>query len=145
MPTYLVRDIMSAPALTVHQDTDLDEAAALLETHQVRRLPVLDDDGRLVGILTKGDVRAASMATAVDPYDPAASAWLTVSEAMTPGVYTVTPDTPLVEIVELMLQYKVGGFPVMDDDGIIVGVVTDTDIFRLLAREWREDDEAATG
>ncbi|WP_423224233.1 HPP family protein [Candidatus Amarolinea aalborgensis] len=138
MPTYFVRDIMSSPALTIHYEADLDEAAATLESQKIRRLPVLDDDGQLVGILTQGDVRVASMATAVDPYDPRSATWLTVGDAMTRDVYTVAPDAPVVEVVEMLLAHKIGGLPVVDGDGAVIGMVTETDIFRLLVREWKE-------
>ena len=123
MPTYFVRDIMSAPALTIHYEADLDEAAAMLESNQIRRLPVLDDEGQLVGILTQGDVRVASMATALDPYD----------------AFTVTADTSVVEAVKMMLAHKIGGLPVVDDAGAVIGMVTETDIFRLVVREWSEE------
>ena len=137
MATYFVRDIMSSPALTIHYEADLDEAATTLESQGIRRLPVLDDDGQLVGILTHGDVRVASMATVVDPYDPGATTWLTVGDAMTRDVFTVTADTPVVEVVEMLLVHKIGGLPVVDSDGTVIGMVTETDIFRLLVREWK--------
>ncbi|MFZ1464982.1 MAG: CBS domain-containing protein [Anaerolineae bacterium] len=139
MPTYFVRDIMSAPALTIHYEADLDEAAAMLESNQIRRLPVLDDEGQLVGILTQGDVRVASMATAVDPYDAAATTWLTAGDAMTHRTFTVTADTSVVDVVKMMLAHKIGGLPVVDDTGAVIGMVTETDIFRLVVREWSEE------
>ncbi len=139
MPDYLVRDIMSSPAMTISHLADLDEAAELMEAYGFRRLPVVDDDGQLAGILTKGDVRAASMAAAVDPYDPQADSWLTVEEAMTQSVLTVTPETPVVAVVELLLQHKVGGFPVLAPDNSVIGIVTESDIFKLIVREWKED------
>lgn len=144
MPDYLVRDIMSSPAMTIGHLADLDEAAELMETYGFRRLPVIDDDGQLVGILTKGDVRAASMAAAVDPYDAQAGSWLTVEEAMTQTVLTVTPETPVVAVVELLLQHKVGGFPVLAADHSVIGMVTESDIFKLIVREWKEDTVPTT-
>ena len=143
MPDYLVRDIMRSPAITVSQQADLDEAAELMETYGFRRLPVVDDEGQLAGILTKGDVRAASMAAAVDPYDPQAGNWLTVEEAMTQSVLTVTPETPVVAVVELLLMHKVGGFPVLAPDNSVVGIVTESDIFKLIVREWKENTASA--
>ncbi len=144
MPDYLVRDIMSSPAITIGQEADLDEAAELMEAHGFRRLPVVDEESQLAGMLTKGDVRAASMAAAVDPYDPQAGNWLTVEEAMTQSVLTVTPETPVVAVVELLLKHKVGGFPVLAPDNSVIGIVTETDIFRLIVREWKEHAVSAT-
>lgn len=144
MPDYLVHDIMCSPAITISQHADLDEAAELMETYGFRRLPVVDDDGQLAGILTKGDVRAASMAASVDPYDPQAGSWLTVEEAMTQSVLTVTPETPVVAVVELMLRHKVGGFPVLAQDNSVMGIVTESDIFKLIVREWKENPVSVT-
>jgi len=57
---------------------------------------------------------------------------------MTREVYTVAPDAPVVEVVEMLLAHKIGGLPVVDGDGAVIGMVTETDIFRLLVREWKE-------
>ena len=57
---------------------------------------------------------------------------------MTRHVFTVTPETPVVDVVEIMLMHKIGGLPVVDRTETLIGMVTETDIFRLLVREWKE-------
>jgi len=135
----LTREIMSRPALVIQEDATLDEALALMEERRVRRLPVVDENGRLVGILSRGDVREATAVRAtVNPYAPEAQAdWLTVSEVMTPDPMTVSPDTPVWQVAETMLEHKIGGLPVVDSDGNLIGLVTDSDIFRLVVETWR--------
>ena len=137
MPTYHVREIMSSPVVTVENQASLEEAAAIMNLNGFRRLPVVDNAGKLVGILTEGDARAPLMAQAAEnPYDPDADNWLAVDEAMTREVITVTPNTLVVDVVELLLENKIGGVPVVEN-GELVGMVTESDVFRLLIREWK--------
>lgn len=135
----LTRQIMSSPAIAVQEDASLDEALALMEEHDIRRLPVLDAEGHLVGIVSRGDMReATAVKAAVNPYAPEAMGdWLTVAEVMTPNPITVTPETPVWQVAELMLEHKIGGLPVVDEKGQLVGLVTESDIFRLVVETWR--------
>jgi len=83
-----------------------------------------------------------------NPYAPDAEEdWLTVEEAMTEDPVVVTPDTCLPDAVALMLNHKIGALPVVaaikgSGQRQVVGIVTESDIFRLLLRIWREQDEA---
>ena len=133
---YLVAEVMTPHPVVIESEALLAEAERLMEEHDVRRLPVVDN-GRLVGIISKGDLREARMAelSARHPYEPVTEeGWLTVAEAMTSPVVTVAPQTPLVEAVQLMLEHKIGGLPVLEASRL-VGILTDTDIIRLLVRE----------
>ena len=100
---------------------------------------VVDDDGNLVGILTEGDLREASAIKAtVNPYAPEATeSWLTVGEAMTPNPITVRPETPIWQVAELLIEKKIGGVPVLDEQKNICGIVTTSDILRLVVTWWR--------
>jgi CBS domain-containing protein len=136
---YLVAEVMTPNPVIVESEALLVEVERLMEERNVRRLPVVED-GRLVGIISKGDLREARMAelAARHPYDPATEeSWLVVTEAMTSPVITVTPQTPLVEAARLMLGHKIGGLPVLEA-GQLVGILTDTDIIRLLVGETQE-------
>lgn len=142
---HTVREVMTSDVITVDVLAPLDEARTLMEDNEVRRLPVVDDDGELVGILSWGDVREATSAEAavLNPYAPEAEEeWLTVWEAMTRDPIVVTPDTDLADAVELMLQNRIGCLPVVvsirgPGRRQLVGIVTETDIFRLVLADWR--------
>lgn len=143
----LVREIMSSSVVVVREDASIEEAQALMEEHGVRRLPVVDEEGRLKGIVTEGDLReATAIKAAVNPYAPeAADTWLTVAEAMTPNPITVSPDTPIWQAAELLIEKKIGGLPVLDGSKNLCGIVTTSDILRLVVSHWREVREGEPG
>ena len=128
-----VRDRMSSPAVTTTPDTVFRDALKLMREHRIRRLPVVDEDGKLVGIVCERDLVVASPARA-----GSLSVWelnrlqatAKITEIMTQDVMTTTPDTPIEDVARLMIDNKVGGLPVVDDEGRVVGVITETDIFR---------------
>ncbi|MEA3336213.1 MAG: CBS domain-containing protein [Chloroflexota bacterium] len=143
-----VGDVMTEEVVVIDVLASLEEAQSLMEEQQVRRLPVLDEEENLVGILSWGDVREATSVEAAsvpNPYAPDADEdWLTVWESMTRDPVVVTPGTSLADAIELMLTHKIGGLPVVaaksrPDHRRLVGIVTDTDIFRLVLRLWREE------
>ena len=141
---YLVAEVMTQNPVFVESEAPLAEADRLMEDHNVRRLPVMED-GRLVGIISKGDLREAHMAelSTCHPFEPMAEEnWLTVAEAMSSPVVTGTPYTPVVEAAQLMLEHKIGALPVLDA-GRLVGILTDTDLIRLLMGEMQVIEEVA--
>jgi len=117
----LVRNRMSRPAVTVRQDADFQKALALMQEKKLRRLPVVDDDGQLVGIVVERDLLVAAMRYLQSRVE--------VGDIMTRDVLTVRPDTDLVEVARTMQERKIGGLPVLED-GQIVGIITESDIFR---------------
>jgi len=138
----LVRDLMSCPPVVIDPDATLAEAEALMEEAHVRRLPVVNAEGRLVGIISRGDIREGmSVSSTSHPYAPEAQEqWLTVADVMTVNVVTVTPDTPLWRVADLMLEHKIGGLPVVEG-AEVVGMITESDIFKLVAQRWRTESE----
>ncbi len=134
-----VRDWMSSPVLVIRPDTPVADAYDMMVQHGIRRLPVVDDKGRLVGIVTLGDLREArpSPATSLSIYElNYLLARLTVGQIMTHNPYTVRPDTSVLQAARLMLKHKVGGLPVVDNEGRPVGIITESDIFRMLIDQW---------
>ena len=131
-----VRDIMTSPALVIGPDTTLPVASALMKQHHIRHLPVVEN-GRLIGVISRGDLREASTRAAVnaDSYELNFTlARLTVDRLMTRRVLTITPEAPIVHAAELMTQHKIAGLPVVDAEGGVVGIITESDLLRLLVR-----------
>ena len=117
----LVRNRMSRPAITVRQDADFQKALALMQEKKLRRLPVVDDDGRLVGIVVERDLLVAAMRYLQSRVE--------IGDVMTRNVVSVGPDTDLNDVARTMLERKIGGLPVVED-GRLVGIITESDIFK---------------
>lgn len=137
-----VRKWMTPSPLTITPHTTLPEAEKILFQHRIRRLPVVEK-GRLVGILTLGDIREASPsdATTLSVYElNYLLDRLIVKDIMTANPLTVAPDDPIGEAARLMVEHKIGGLPVVQD-GELVGIITETDLCRLLMQEQLETME----
>ena len=141
-----VREIMKTNLITVQPNQRVGHAAQLMSEFDIRRLPVLDLDGYLVGIVTDSDVREAESADSVlNNYTPVREEeWLTISDIMTRDVVTIHPDATVGEVASKLLQHKIGGLPVVADDSPsgrkqLIGIVTETDIFTLIATAWRAE------
>lgn len=132
----LVKEWMTADVITARPDMPISDAHQIMKKNAIRRLPV-EQNGKLVGIITIGDVREASPSDATT-----LSIWelnylwaqLTVEKIMSSDVYTVTAETPILDAAELMLEHKVSGLPVIEPDGTLAGIITESDIFRMLVR-----------
>lgn len=136
----LVRERMSAHPVTITADATITTALRVMRQNQVRRLPVLDEAGRLVGIVSEKDLLYASPspATSLSIYEMHDMlSRLKVTELMTADVITVTADTPLEEAARIMADNKIGGLPVVRKDrsgpgsSTIVGIITETDLFKV--------------
>ncbi len=136
MKKNLVRDWMTPNPITVTPKTPLTEAHRIMKEHKIRRLPVVDRD-QVVGIVTLGDIREASPsdATSLSIFElNYLLAQLTLDKVMTRDPLTITSDSNIREAARLMLEHKIGGLPVVDN-GKLVGIITESDIFRVLAQE----------
>jgi CBS domain-containing protein len=130
-----VRDWMSSPAVTVADDTQLAEVRQRMADHGVRRLPVVSAEGRLVGIVTQNDVYriSASHVTDVQDYDLYSTrGHLPARRFMSATPLTASPDESVVEAARRMLAHKISGLPVVSAEGQIVGMITESNIFRVL-------------
>jgi len=131
-----VAEWMSTPPIIIAPSTSLEAAQRLMQQRHVRRLPVVEN-GRLIGIITWGDLRAAqpSAATTLSVYEwRALLDKVTVAACMTHDPLTIAPDASVLEAAQLILDHKVSGLPVVADDRV-VGVLTESDLFRLLLSE----------
>jgi acetoin utilization protein AcuB len=147
MTPPLVRDWMTYDPITVDPKTTLPVAYHLMKLNNVRRLPVVDEAGHLIGIVTQGDIREArpkhSSSSTLWEYH-FATASMEVQDFMTIHPLTVTPETEIREAAELMLRHKVGGLPVVLG-ARLVGMLTDTDLCRLLVDLLPSKETATEG
>lgn len=145
MYQMLVKEVMRRDVVVTGPDRLIAEAADLMEQYNVRRLPVVDEDGCLQGIVTDDDVLEAETAESVlSNYDPDVNEdWVYVSDVMSRDVVTVSPETSLGELAGIFIRHKIGGVPVveMGDENSrcrrVVGIITEMDIFRLLEAQWK--------
>ena len=129
----LVKERMTRNPITVREDTSLDEALRIMKREKIRRLPILDDADRLVGIVSDRDLLAASPspATTLSKYEVGyLVSKITMREIMTREVITVEEDCPLEEVARVMADNKIGGVPVMRGNAL-VGIITETDLFKV--------------
>lgn len=133
MKNNIVKDWMSPNPVITSPEATVPYAHQLMNDSQVRRLPVVDD-GKLVGIVALGDLLEAgpSDATSLSIFElNYLIAKLPIADIMTKDVFTVTPDTTLHDVAEIMLENKIGGLPVMSDSDV-VGIITESDVFRAV-------------
>jgi CBS domain-containing protein len=153
-----VRDVMTTEVATVEPGTSLKEAARLMVERRISGVPVVDGEGRVLGVLSEGDLlvkergarraRGGPLAWLVDPVDVGDRMKLearVAGEAMTSPALTITPSRALSAAADVMLAHRINRLPVLQD-GKLVGIVTRADLVRAfarsdasIAREIRED------
>lgn len=143
-----VADVMTRQVLTVAPDTPVREIAGLLYTKRISGVPVVDEGGQLVGVVSEGDLMGHAAAVGEQPrrrswlaaftggaelaHDYAKAHGHTAADVMTHGVQTIAETASLAEAVKLMERHRVKRLPVLRD-GRLVGIVTRRDLLRLLA------------
>lgn len=148
-----IRDVMTSDVVTVSPDSPLRDVARVLSERGISGLPVVDGDGRCIGVISEGDILFKELGPRTPPRP---LEWLlgarpdaeesrrrtatTASEAMTAPAIGVEPDRPLRAAADLMVRRGVNRLPVVED-GRLVGIVTRADLVRAYLRL---DDEIAT-
>jgi CBS domain-containing protein len=146
-----VADAMSRDPIVVRPETPLNEAIQLLAERRISGLPVVDDAGQLVGIISETDLMWQETGVDPPPYimfldsviylkNPAQyerdlhkALGQTVGEVMSRDPITVSPDKPLKEAAQLMHERSVHRLPVLDAQGQVIGILTRGDIIRAMA------------
>jgi CBS domain-containing protein len=146
-----VKEIMTRDVCTVHEDTELKELAALFVAHNYKTLPVVDTNGKLVGVISQTDLieqdKPLHIPTVISLFD-----WVIylespkvfsdevrkvsarkVGEICAREVITCTPETPVEEVASLMVEHKIHLLPVLEGEQL-VGVVARFDIIRSMGR-----------
>ncbi len=126
---------MQPRPITIRADETIADADRLLREHRCRRLPVVDGEGMLVGILSREDMQSALPSVLDASFDHAARAYASqakVEAFMTAAPITTEPSTPLETVAAVMRRHKIGGVPVVEE-GRLAGIITESDILRAFA------------
>lgn len=140
-----VKDLMTRDPITIDPEAPLGTAIDVMRTRQVRHLPVVDDEGQLVGIVTDRDLRQAMIAPALAEHLSLGARRrlrglartlqdLRVKDAMTWVVVTAHPEATTAHAALLMFEHRVGSLPVVKN-GRLLGIVTERDLLRALEAE----------
>jgi CBS domain-containing membrane protein len=131
VPSTHVSSIMRTEFASLRAGDRLDLVEQVMKLGRVRHLPVLDAGGRVVGMLSNRDLLEASLTTVLSFDSQERRGFLRsieVSEVMKQPVQTVPPDTPLGVAASRMIRSKIGCLPVVRPDGVMVGLLTETDL-----------------
>jgi CBS domain-containing protein len=132
---------MTKDVITIAPETSLKEAHDIMNQKHIRRLPVVAHS-KAVGIVTLGDIRGAEPSKA-----SSLSVWemndllakLKVSEIMTRNPATIQQSASIGDAAKIMLEKKFSSLPVVDEAERLVGIITESDIFRLVVTEWHKE------
>jgi len=128
----LIKDWMTRDPITINQDTSMIKAIHIMKEHRFRRLPVVSA-GRLVGMVTDRDLKEASpsKATTLDVHELYyLLAELEVKEIMTRNPVSVLENDTVERAAQMMLEHTISGLPVVDASDKLVGIITQSDVFR---------------
>jgi len=142
-----VKEVMTKYPITIDAEASVGTALDLMRSKAVRHLPVMDDAGTLIGIITDRDLRHAALAPALDEYlsvrahrrvrDLSATLEnLRVKDVMTWAVITTGPEAPLTYAALVMFESRVGSLPVLEH-GRLVGMLTERDVLKALLIEGK--------
>jgi len=142
-----IKDVMTTDVVTVSQDTSLKEVASILAERRVSGLPVVDEDGSLLGVVSEADIlfkergptgRQGMLAWLLEPDAAQKLEARTAEQSMTAPARTIGPERPVSEAAGRMLAEGVNRLPVVDDEGKLLGIVTRADLVRAFVRSDAE-------
>lgn len=123
----IAADVMTDDPRTVRMDDSIGEAWQVLRELDVRHVPVVNDDGDLVGILSERDLSGRTRESL-----PVST--LRVADVMSGSVVSVNPQTDLREVIEALLEHRIGAIPVVDGESKVVGIISYVDVLRSFDR-----------
>ena len=142
-----VNDVMTTPVVAVKQGTSFKELAALLRKYRVSAFPVLDDDQKVIGIVSEADLlakealnadRGGAITAMLHHKELEKAEGVIAGDLMTRNVVTVKPDDTIQQAARLMYHLQVKRLPVVDAGGHLVGIVSRTDLLAVFDRPDRE-------
>jgi acetoin utilization protein AcuB len=140
-----VKTAMVRNPITISPEASVGTALEVMRTKGIRHLPVVDETGLLVGVVTDRDLRHAALAPALEQFLPVRVQRqgrriarvvenLSVRDVMTWAVVTTTPEAPVLYAALVMVESRVGSLPVVEN-GHLVGLLTEHDVLKALMRE----------
>lgn len=148
-----VKEIMVDEVIAIREDASVDELSKLLIENKISGVPVVDKDGKLVGIATEGDLiikdsdlhfpryfkllDSIIYLESLNKFKANLKKYLgtKVSDVMTTDIKTVEEDTPVSKAANMMIRYNINRLPVLDDKGDMVGIITRADIVKSMIKE----------
>jgi CBS-domain-containing membrane protein len=135
----LVRELMTADLFTVTSDTPVKTALGLLAEHEITSMPVLGRKGKLRGVVSEADLIKHLVRPDQRAHErPIREEWVdrptVVSDVMSPHVVAVHPEDDLADVVEVLTSTTIKSVPVVDHHGCLVGMLSRSDVVRVLAR-----------
>lgn len=152
---FLAEDIMTSPTKTIGKENNVKEALELLAENNISGIPVIDQDNKIIGIISGADIIRYSQQNKLVPSSKT-SAWLAplgnadddllmirsgyeklyrtlVEQIMTKKVYTASKDTPISDLAKLMSRRNVNRIPIVSKDNQVIGIVTRNDLVKYMA------------
>ncbi len=131
----IASDVMTSPVVSLRTPQKLSDAITFFVKHRFRHLPVVNDDGKLVGILSDRNLykfyyEYTQTSNRGEP---------TVSEIARSPVLTADLNTPIRDIVRILFDQRIGAMPILDEDNSLTGIITRSDILRILLEKTRFD------
>ena len=128
----IIRDLMSTALMTVKPGDTVERADLDMRLADIRHFPVVDDRHHLVGVVSDRDLLRA--------FGQMEAKTVTVKDVMSADVYSVNPDTSAADALEQMMERKIGSVPVVEEDGQLVGLVTETDFLEVARRALQGEE-----
>jgi acetoin utilization protein AcuB len=128
-----IRERMTHSPVLCSAALPISDAFELMKREHISRIPVVDEGGKLIGIVSEKDLLRVlpSPATTLSAFEiPALMARVKVGDVMTKKVITVNEDTPIENAARIMVDNRIGGLPVVNSQNAVVGIITETDIFK---------------
>jgi CBS domain-containing protein len=138
-----VKDVMSTHVIAVRQGAPYKEMAAMLHEQRVSAFPVVDDDNKVIGVVSESDLLTKEAFDAAPPgaldgmlrrREHARASAITAAELMTKPPVTIGPDAPVTQAARLMYSRRVKRLPVTSDDGTLIGIVSRADVLSVYSR-----------
>lgn len=130
----LIRNWMTSSVISVKEDASMLKVSKLMKEHGIKRVPVVDDDNKLIGIVSDRDIKEASpsKATTLDIHELSyLLSELKIKDIMTKDPVAVSPMDTIEQVALIMLEKKLTGLPVVDWEHKLVGIITEADIFKI--------------